>query len=206
MRLAVAGGLSGVVGFEREAAHKAAGLRTNVLVGLGAALFTLVSIDGFPGADPARIAAQVVVGVGFLGAGAIFRHGATVEGLTTAASLWSVAAIGVAAGSGEVAGAGLATGLALLVLHGLRLTEGFMRRRSARHGILLEVRMGDLSAVAKILQMVDRMPPGTEVVRVEPHRGEGGRVCLRVRGDAAERTSGLLLSVDGVTGVTRVDR
>jgi putative Mg2+ transporter-C (MgtC) family protein len=89
------------VGSQREHANKAAGLRTHILVALGSALFTVVSMDGFGDkADPSRVAAQIVVGIGFLGAGAILHTQATVSGLTTAASIWVTAAIGLAAGVG----------------------------------------------------------------------------------------------------------
>jgi putative Mg2+ transporter-C (MgtC) family protein len=119
IRIALSLGLSGILGFEREARHKSAGMRTHMLVGMGATLFTLVSVD-FPGGDPARVAAQVVTGVGFLGAGVIFRQGATVRGLTTAANLWVVAAIGVVAGLGRLAEAALVTAIAFGVLGALR--------------------------------------------------------------------------------------
>lgn len=104
--------LTGIIGFERECRGQAAGLRTHILVGIGAALITITSIEissGFRGGkgDPAHLAAQIVSGIGFLGAGAILRDGTTVHGLTTAASIWVAAAIGIAVGTsprmGEVA-------------------------------------------------------------------------------------------------------
>jgi putative Mg2+ transporter-C (MgtC) family protein len=119
IRILLALALTGALGFEREARHKAAGLRTHMLVGMGATLFTLVSLD-VPDADPARVAAGVVTGVGFLGAGVIFRQGTTVRGLTTAASLWVAAAIGLAVGTGRLIEATAATAVALLVLAVLR--------------------------------------------------------------------------------------
>jgi len=103
LRLLLAVALGAVIGFQRERMHKAAGLRTHILISLGAALFTVVSIFGFSGmADPARVAAGVVAGVGFIGAGVIFRgmSGEGVAGLTTAASIWATAAVGLAAGAG----------------------------------------------------------------------------------------------------------
>ena len=136
VRLAVSVVLGGLIGFEREAEGKPAGMRTHMLVCLGATLFMLISIespDFFPGAktvDPGRIAAQVVTGVGFLGAGTILRAGGTVRGLTTAASIWAVAAIGLAVGVGYYVTACVATGLALLVLHLPEfLTRKFRRRQ-----------------------------------------------------------------------------
>ena len=102
LRLLLAVALGAGIGFQRERAHKAAGLRTHILISLGAALFTVVSIFGFSGTfDPARVAAGVVAGVGFIGAGVIFRGmtGEGVAGLTTAASIWAAAAVGLAAGA-----------------------------------------------------------------------------------------------------------
>ncbi|TWH48639.1 MgtC/SapB family protein [Sporomusa sp. KB1] len=105
LRLVISCILGGLIGFERESLDRPAGLRTHILVCIGSTLMTLVSIYGFSGfepvtKDPARIAAQVVSGIGFLGAGTILREGLTVTGLTTAASLWVVAGIGLAIGCG----------------------------------------------------------------------------------------------------------
>ena len=103
LRLLLAVALGAVIGYQRERAHKAAGLRTHILISLGAALFTVVSNFGFSGTvDPSRVAAGVVAGVGFIGAGVIFRGmtGERLAGLTTAASIWATAAVGLAAGAG----------------------------------------------------------------------------------------------------------
>lgn len=103
LRLMLAIALGAVIGYQRERASKAAGLRTHTLISLGAAVFTVVSIFGFSGAvDPSRVAAGVVAGIGFIGAGVIFRGmgGDRVAGLTTAASIWASAAVGLAAGAG----------------------------------------------------------------------------------------------------------
>jgi len=125
LRLLLACGLGMTVGLERELAGKAAGFRTHTLVCLGAALFALVSIYAFEtGADIARVAAGVVTGIGFLGAGAIIhREGGTVEGLTTAASIWAIAAIGLTAATGLYWLACLATVLTLLLLRSERLIK-----------------------------------------------------------------------------------
>jgi putative Mg2+ transporter-C (MgtC) family protein len=109
-RLVVAALLGAAIGFEREIHEHPAGMRTHLLVALGSALFTVVSIFGFVGVlgagqgapvDPSRVAAQVVTGIGFLGAGAILKFGTTVRGLTTAASLWATAAVGMAVGASD---------------------------------------------------------------------------------------------------------
>ena len=118
LRLLLAVAMGALIGFERQHARKPAGLRTHVLVCIGAALFTIASIYGFgEGSDPARVAAGVVVGVGFLGAGTIIRtpEGILV-GLTTASSIWAVAAIGLAAGAGLYILAPVATLIVLIML------------------------------------------------------------------------------------------
>ena len=117
-RLLLAVGLAAIIGLERQHAGKSAGLRTHLLVCIGAALFTIASIYGFEGeGDPARVAAGIVAGIGFLGAGTIIstREGILV-GLTTAASIWAVAAIGLAAGAGLYILAPVATLVVIIVL------------------------------------------------------------------------------------------
>ena len=116
LRLIIAAIAGGLIGFERKTVHKPAGLRTHMLVCLGAALFTIVSITSFVDIDPARMIAGIVTGIGFLGAGTIFRAENHVKGLTTAASLWSVAAIGIAVGVGEYFLAAITTILVILIL------------------------------------------------------------------------------------------
>ena len=106
-----------MVGFEREQAEKPAGLRTLSLVSLGACAFTLASIFGFESQDPSRVAAQIVTGVGFLGAGTILRSGFNIQGLTSAAGIWSSAAIGMTVGAGMYILSGVVTGLILIILH-----------------------------------------------------------------------------------------
>jgi putative Mg2+ transporter-C (MgtC) family protein len=123
LRLAVAAALGGAVGLEREFREREAGFRTHTLVSLGAALFTIAGAYGFRdfhnSFDPTRIAAQIVTGIGFLGAGAIIRQGLSVRGLTTAATLWVVAAIGLTAGAGYSASV-ITTAFVLLSLGPLR--------------------------------------------------------------------------------------
>lgn len=117
-RLCLAAALGAVLGFEREWRQKYAGLRTNILIAIGSALFTMMSIDLSlsSGGDPTRVAAQIVTGIGFLGAGAIMRTGSWIRGLTTAAMIWVNAAIGVAVGGGEYHLAMIATAVTLAVL------------------------------------------------------------------------------------------
>ena len=118
LRLLLASALGAIIGYQRERAGKPAGLRTHVLICIGAALFTIDSLYGFGAtADPARVAAGIVAGIGFLGAGAIIhREGGLVAGLTTAATIWAVAAVGLAAGAGLYLVSAVTTILILIVL------------------------------------------------------------------------------------------
>ena len=108
--------LGGVVGLEREVSLKPAGLRTHILVSLASTLLTILSLNAFTGSDPARVAAAIVVGVGFLGAGTIVKTTEKIVGLTTAATLWTVASIGVSVGAGFYIIASITTILAFIVL------------------------------------------------------------------------------------------
>jgi putative Mg2+ transporter-C (MgtC) family protein len=135
-RLLTAALLGSILGVEREIRQKSAGLRTNVLIAIGSALFTLMSYElarDVPGADPGRIAAQIVTGIGFLGAGAILRTNRGVQGLTTAATVWVNAAVGVAAGGGEYHLAYIATAITVAVLLVLQPLEALIDRRKASH-------------------------------------------------------------------------
>jgi putative Mg2+ transporter-C (MgtC) family protein len=122
-RLLTAALLGAVLGFEREVKQKTAGLRTNILIAVGSALFTLMSLELAPSGDPTRIAAQIVTGIGFLGAGAIMRTNSGVQGLTTAATVWVNGAVGVAAGGGAYHLAFIATGITVVTLVILRRVE-----------------------------------------------------------------------------------
>lgn len=126
VRLFVASALGAAIGYERERAGKPAGLRDHVLITLGAGLFGITSIYGFEGSfDPSRVAAGVVAGVGFIGAGVIFREPRSdgVTGLTTAAAIWTAAAVGLAAGSGLYLVAVITTAIALGILEFPKIRE-----------------------------------------------------------------------------------
>jgi putative Mg2+ transporter-C (MgtC) family protein len=135
-RLLLAAVLGGLIGVEREWRNKEAGLRTNILIALGSAVFTLMSIeltDARTG-DTSRVAAQIVTGIGFLGAGAIMRTNAGIQGLTTAATIWVNAAVGVAAGGGEFHLAVITTGVTLAVLLVLQPIEKYIDHRHTLTG------------------------------------------------------------------------
>ncbi len=139
IRLGVSLALGTAIGLEREVSDKAAGLRTNVFIALGSTLFTLVSLR-FP-YDPARIAAQIVSGIGFIGAGSILREGERVTGLTTAATIWTVAAIGMAVGYGHFTLACLATAGALFIQLAFTNVDIWIDDIRERHNVRIVTRL-----------------------------------------------------------------
>ena len=129
LRLLLAAGLGGAIGFEREIRQKPAGLRTNILIAVGSALFTALSIQiARAGGTPDRISSQIVTGIGFLGAGAILRSEHHVQGMTTAATIWVNSAVGMAAGAGEFLMATVTTAITLIVLAVLPPIEAHFER------------------------------------------------------------------------------
>jgi putative Mg2+ transporter-C (MgtC) family protein len=132
VRLLLAAALGAAIGLEREIHGKPAGLRTNILVAVGAALFTIMSIQ-IPGTTtPDRVAAQIVTGIGFLGAGAIVQSRGSIHGMTTAATIWVNAAVGMTAGAGRYALASEATAITVIVLAALVPLESYFERRAER--------------------------------------------------------------------------
>jgi putative Mg2+ transporter-C (MgtC) family protein len=190
LRLVVAAALTGAVGLEREWRERAAGLRTHMLVGVGSALFTLVSAYGFNDflisgtavvrADPSRIAAQIVTGIGFLGAGAILRQGLTIRGLTTAAGLWVVAAIGMAVGAGFYSAALLTTGVVLFGLGPLRWAEGYIVARR-RVGGRLEVDLRPDQPLAPVLSVLETRRAKVQRIQLEEAGDEGRELTIEVQ-------------------------
>ncbi|WP_348643878.1 MgtC/SapB family protein [Phyllobacterium myrsinacearum] len=181
LRLLLAAVLGSLVGFERERLLWAAGLRTHMLVAVGACLAMLVSAFGFADVlgsphvvlDPSRIAAQVITGVGFLGAGTILLRGEVVRGLTTAASLWGVASIGLAVGGGLYLAGFAATVIILLILAGIKPLEERFRSRTQTHKILISAKRGSISvdvigdvagAQKSLIKQFIVQPSGTEDV------------------------------------------
>ena len=165
LRLSIAGALGGAVGFERELRDREAGIRTHLLVSLGSALFTIISAYGFHEflvgggtivrADPTRIAAQIVTGIGFLGAGAIIRDGLSVRGLTTAATLWVVAAVGMACGAGYYWPAVAATVLTIITLGPLRFVAHRTVERMKPEENRLTVELAAGQPIGEFLATVD---------------------------------------------------
>lgn len=210
-RLVLAAVLGGLVGLERELAGKPAGLRTNLLICVGSALFTDLSIGmaalgGGPGlpADPARVAAQVVTGIGFLGAGTILRSHGRITGLTTAATIWVVAAVGMAVGARAYVPAAGTTVLVMFSLVILRRLERFAaprRRVTRRYEVEVDPDPELLERVAEGFRAAGMR------VRTEGVEKRGGRLgaTLRVSGPARaqERAAGDLLGDPRVHSVSR---
>jgi putative Mg2+ transporter-C (MgtC) family protein len=206
LRLAVAAGLGAAIGIERELREREAGIRTHLLVSLGACLFTIVSAYGFHAflssgasvvrADPTRIAAQIVTGIGFLGAGAIIREGISVRGLTTAASLWMVAAIGMAAGAGYYWPAVAGTLLTLFALWPVRALAwvALERFRPPERRLVVELREG-----ASVKDLLDHV---SDVRQVEVEDERDRRVVtLELVDRVDEQLAGSLSDRDDVLAV-----
>jgi putative Mg2+ transporter-C (MgtC) family protein len=206
LRLFVAAALGGAIGLERELRERQAGLRTHLVVCVGSALFTLVSAYGFSdwGArvDPTRIAAQIVTGIGFLGAGAIIRQGLSVRGLTTAATLWLVAAIGMAAGAGYWDAALIATFGALITLGPLRIIayRVLNRFRPALDRLLVEIPAG--GSPVPVIEAIERQ--GGRVVSLEvAQEGDRRSIALDLQ-LAAGSTPSVVAGVAEIDGVLEV--
>jgi putative Mg2+ transporter-C (MgtC) family protein len=185
LRLCVAGLLGAAVGLEREIRGRDPGIRTHALVALGAALFTLAGAYGFsdiptsPNVDPARLAAQVAAGIGFIGAGAIIRSGISVRGLTTAATLWMSAALGVTAGAGAYVLAVAATAVGFLILVGFALAKPLIRDRlgPSRRILHMEYELGH-GTLGPILRDLERVNCHLNALRLEDdHQREPGRAA-----------------------------
>lgn len=163
LRILISLVLGGLIGLEREWHNHAAGLRTHILVCVGAAVIMLLSIYGFGDfadetnvrMDPARLAAQVVSGIGFLGAGAIIRNGLSISGLTTAASIWVVAAIGLCVGAGFFYEAVLVTVLVILILLVLNRFEKSFHSRRSRNEIVLRIARME-GSIAQITDLIEK--------------------------------------------------
>lgn len=201
LRLLLAAFCSGLIGFERASALRAAGMRTHTLVGVGAAVFSILSIAGFEAADESRIAAQIVTGVGFLGAGAIFKEGASVSGLTTAAGLWITASLGMAAGSGSYWLAALGTVVTLSMLIGLRAMDAAVRRRRVKVQRRLEVHVGDVSKLEKLLAFIQRVDPGAEQVDFTRTGGSEGVLVVTCNEGEVAKVADMVASHKSVTKV-----
>ncbi|MGH3741778.1 MAG: MgtC/SapB family protein [Micromonosporaceae bacterium] len=196
----LASALGAAIGMEREMSAQPAGLRTHMLVSLGSALFTIAGANVL-GADPTRVAAQVVTGIGFLGGGAILREGMSIRGLTTAAALWVSAAIGLAIGLEAYLAAVTATGLALLVLGAIKWLEGEVlpKRRQMEVTLSLEPE----AALSAMEERLAEALPHSRVLRLQYRDGDQ-ELVVTARPQANESVAAIgerLLGLSGVRGV-----
>lgn len=178
--LAVAAALGALIGGERESRGHPAGIRTQALVALAAALLTRAGETGFigPAVDLSRVASQVVTGIGFIGAGVILKHRGTVTGLTTAATLFLSAGIGVAVGAGLMAPAAIATGIALVVIYGLRLVKPWLRSQIA-HTVQVDYIQGH-GTFGPLVRAIQDSGGTIQDLRVEDRTSEDGDVIRHV--------------------------
>jgi putative Mg2+ transporter-C (MgtC) family protein len=218
VRLLLTAALCGVIGFERETRDQSAGFRTHILLGLGAALFTLVSAYGFTAFteaaiesggrgiqfDPTRIAAQIVTGIGFLGAGAIIRQGIDVRGLTTAASLWAAAAIGMASGAGYYFGAAATTVVVVIVLYLLReVRNALLARFRTDFGVLTVDYSQRGRGINEVTETLERH--GLEIRSLGAElEGERSRYTLQLRIPPRRGVQEALEEVSAIPGVERL--
>jgi putative Mg2+ transporter-C (MgtC) family protein len=212
LRLLVAGLLGGIIGVEREIHEHPAGMRTHTLVALGCALFTILSIYGFDitidgqkaPVDPSRLAAQIVSGIGFLGAGAILKYGTSIRGLTTAASLWATAAIGIAAGTGQYFLAIVGFAIVIFSLWPLGRVAHALRLRNARWFKVRLVlrRLQTLSEIASVLDAKLVVIEGIQTQRSAPDRYE---IEIEMRLVASVSQADVITSLDELPDVDVVE-
>ena len=206
VRLIVAALLGLAVGFEREIHGHPAGLRTHMLVAMGSGLFTVLSIHGFGTGsvatpiDPTRIAAQIVSGIGFLGAGAILKDGIVIRGLTTAASLWATSAVGMAAGAGEYVIAAVATATILVSLWPINALAERLHGTAVPE-VQLRLSMGHLDALGQVSTIL--VGHRLEIGQISTQRlgRESYRADIAVRGRTPSVIASAIEEIDRISGV-----
>jgi putative Mg2+ transporter-C (MgtC) family protein len=198
--------LGAMIGAEREIHGHPAGIRTHMLVALGSGLFTVLSIHGFgqgPGVpiDPTRIAAQIVSGIGFLGAGAILKDGIVIRGLTTAASLWATAAVGMAAGAGEYVIGAVGAGIVLISLWPLNaLAERLHGSATPEVQVRLQLDRVDLVGRVSSILLENKLEIGS--ISTQRLSKNSYQADLMVR---ARRSAGLTAALEALSGVEGIE-
>ena len=207
LRLLVAALLGGLIGVEREIHEHPAGMRTHLLVGVGCALFTELSIYGFVNGpagsapvDPSRVAAQIVTGMGFLGAGAILKYGTSIRGLTTAASLWATSAIGIGVGTGQYVLAAVGTGLVLVSLWPLQRVSQAIRRRGNR-AFRVRLVLRQLDALGQISHALEHRTVEIEGIQTQRAATDRYDVELELRMPPGLSPSEVLTALDELPDV-----
>ncbi|HEX5590956.1 MAG TPA: MgtC/SapB family protein [Candidatus Limnocylindrales bacterium] len=207
VRIIIAAGLGGIVGAEREIHNHPAGIRTHMLVALGSGLFTVLSIHGFPlgdgspaVVDPTRIAAQIVSGIGFLGAGAILKDGVVIRGLTTAASLWATAAVGMAAGAGEHVLAFVSTVIILVSLWPINLIADRLHG-SNQPEVQLRLSLTRVDAIGQISSALAAAKIEIAAIQTTRLGRDSYRADLAIRGRSATVMATTLDAIERIDGV-----
>jgi putative Mg2+ transporter-C (MgtC) family protein len=207
VRLIVAAGLGAAVGAEREIHNHPAGIRTHMLVALGSGLFTVLSIHGFleeggGGApvDPTRIAAQIVSGIGFLGAGAILKDGVVIRGLTTAASLWATAAVGMAAGAGEYVLALVSAVIILVSLWPINLLAERLHG-SGQPEVQLRLSLTRVEALGEVSAALANGKVDIGAIQTQRLGKDSYRADLAIRGRSTTAIALVLEAIDEIPGV-----
>jgi putative Mg2+ transporter-C (MgtC) family protein len=215
LRIALALALGGLIGLEREVSDQPAGLRTHILVSLGAALFTITGAFGLAGFgsggtarvsfDPTRVAAQVVTGIGFLGAGAIIQRGVNVRGLTTAASLWVTAAIGTAVGLGYLSAATITTVAALVALVLLKAVEHSLVARVKRGSMRMVIDAEETFSIAQMAAAIERAGGRLDSMRMFDDDSGGHRLVAIVKLARGRPQANVIEAVRRLAGVSNID-
>ena len=219
--LTVAIFLGFALGLEREFTNKTAGLRTHIFVCLGSCVFTLLSIHGFPTfaigdnvivdqatgvRDTARIAAQIVTGIGFIGAGAVMRNGSSVHGITTAATLWIAAGIGMACGAGQYGIALITTCLSVLVLIGIKELErtvlATMKRSNKRLRVSLRCEKCDVNDIQNYI--MDKFPNVNEIKKVDSDGENSAKLVAVINIKDTNPLQALYKEVENIDGVKTI--
>lgn len=207
IRLLIAAGLGAAVGAEREIHGHPAGIRTHMLVALGSGLFTALSIHGFPPSeaaagpvDPTRIAAQIVSGIGFLGAGAILKDGVVIRGLTTAASLWATAAVGMAAGAGEHILAVVGAVIILVSLWPINLVAEKLRG-GANPEMQLRLTLEKIDAIGPISTIIAANRLDMTSLQTQRLARDRYRVDISIKGRTPSVIAATVEAIDGLDGV-----
>ena len=207
--------LGGLIGFERELSDQPAGFRTHMLVSVGAALFTLAGAYGVEGFfediptrvrfDPTRVAAQIVTGIGFLGAGAIIQQGFSVRGLTTAASLWVTAAVGLSTGLGYYWGAAVTAVFTVAALYLLKRMRGALFGRLRKGEARLTVRMGDNLRLAQLVDVLELRGSSIDSIKFADDEDEAKQLVAKLTLAPGVSPEEVVTRASEVPGVLAVD-
>lgn len=211
-RLALATVLGGVIGYERESSHHYAGLRTHMLVAVSSALIGVGSLVLFneyyqvTTMDPLRVGAQVISGIGFLGAGAILKHGSSIKGLTTAASLWGIAAVGLFTGLGAIIPSLMATTIIFLALALARYTDYLNKKRGLfTIQIFARDEIGQVGEIGSLLSQFQANIKSIEMEHRENNEVVYHLMVSMVNPKNADRLGGLISNLQQIPGVYKIN-